>query len=806
MLIGGGLLAAGPVVIGCYFLAKISISEGKQSLEEDAKQSLIAIRDITATQITTYIRDIEKQAVTMSENLMVIEAMASFKRDFKGYTELTREPAFYDEAKASLERYYTEKFGKEFASQNDGERAPISSILAGLDEESLALQADFISENPHPLGNKHLLDTPSIESDYARTHLKYHKIFRDYIDRFGFYDLFLVDHESGDIVYSVFKELDYSTSLVDGPYSNSGIGKAFALADKAKEERFTGLTDFAPYLPSYNAPASFIASPIFFQGKKIGVLIFQMPVDKINEVMTYSQNWQESGLGLSGETYLVGSDLTMRSNGRFLLEDKSAYLQLMKSLGVSRDIINTMSAKETSIGLQTVDTKGAQRALGGQSGFDIFPDYRGVSVLSAYKPLDIDGLNWSILSEIDEEEAFAPVKNLQDHVLSITGYIAVFALTAGPLLAWLLAVSILNPVKKINEAMKNLAGGEGDLTVRLDASGKNEVSEVAENFNSFIQHLDDTFSALIKAAMRLVPMAEELSEGNTEITKAANQQNRQVVSVRDRLDVAQKSTDRVSVESQVILNESQLGTATVKEGQLVFDSTYNQIQELASIIDNASVTIDSLKVESDKIANVIDVINGIAEQTNLLALNAAIEAARAGEAGRGFAVVADEVRALASRTRDATMEVSSMVNAIQARTGDVVETMALGLTSTKECNLQVTDAKNKLSSISDVMIVINEKVRSISEAVLSQKESFDLVSSDFDDLDSCFHLSQQASYVSVQIGVDMSKMSVKLHGMVDHFTLTDSSWSTARRKKIRLDDAEAGRKNDDGSSDNYEIF
>jgi methyl-accepting chemotaxis protein len=787
MLLGGGCLAAIPVLLGCYFLGQAAISTGKASLEEDAKQSLIAIRDITATEITNYINNIEQQALSLSENLMVVDAMSGFRKAYKEY-DAQLDNINLKEQEESLESYYQKQFGDEYRKLNDGHSVDIAALFEPLDRTSIALQYDFISDNTDPLGSKHLMDMPARTSSYADLHAKYHPVFRSYIDRFGFYDLFLVDPESGDIIYSVFKELDYTTSLIDGPYANAGIGKAFAMAKKADSKNFSGLTDFAPYVPSYNAPASFIGTSIYDGEEKIGVLILQMPVDKINAVMTYNAKWKETGLGDSGETYLVGPDYTMRSNGRFLLEDKENYLKLMENIGLSSETINIMAAKETSIGLQVVKTKGTEAALAGKKGFDIFPDYRNIRVLSAYKPINIGGLRWAIMSEIDEAEAFAPVDSLRKKVMAMISLIVVLALVAGPMAAWLLGLSILNPVKKIIDAIHDLANGEGDLTQRISADSRSELGELSHWLNKFIEHLDETFSDLIKSAMRLVPMSEELSEGNIAITKAANEQNQQIATVRNRLHIARQSTDQVQQESELIFEESNSGCKTVQEGIRVFDETYEQINQLGNIIGDASVSIDELKIESDKIVSVIDVINSIAEQTNLLALNAAIEAARAGEAGRGFAVVADEVRALASRTRESTLEVSSMVEAIQSGTDSVVSTMSLGKQSTEECNIHVQEAKEKLTFIRGAMNKINDRVDSISKSVLEQKENFNRVSNDFDGLDECFHNSQMASNVTVQIGIDMSKMSVKLHGMVDHFTLTDNSWSTNKRNGMRIDE------------------
>jgi methyl-accepting chemotaxis protein len=791
MLLGGGALAAIPVLIGCFFLSQSALKAANALLEDGAKQSLIAVRDITAVEIVNYVEGIEKQAVTLAESLMTTEAMAAFTTSFNEYGS-SRGNSDINNQRASVKRYYDEQFNERFKSLNSGRSTRTVDLLTPLDEQSIALQYDFISNNSDPLGSKQLLNKTQKASRYSETHEKYHGIFRNFIERFGYYDLFLVDHKSGDIVYSVFKELDYSTSLIDGPYANSGIGQAFKLAAASSDSDFTGLTDFSPYLPSYNAPASFIATPIHADnGEKLGILILQMPINKINAVMTHDGKWEQSGFGTSGETFLVGEDFTMRSNSRFLVENKDNYLQVMKKAGMAVETIAEMNAKETSIGLQTVKTLGVEAAFRGEQGFAYYPDYRGIDVLSAYKLLDIGGLRWAIMSEIDQEEAFLPIVALDKTVKGLTTIIVIVAIIFGPVAAWFLGLSILSPVKKIAISIENLAKGDGDLTQRMDESGNDEISDLSKSLNRFFDDLDHTFSDVIKSAMRLVPMSNDLASINKEIAASADEQNTQITTVKARLQDARQSTDSVNEASDLIYEESRRGEGAVEEGVRVFDLTYKQINELGGIIDDASESIDSLKVESDNIVNVIDVINSIAEQTNLLALNAAIEAARAGEAGRGFAVVADEVRALASRTRESTLEVSSMVNAIQSRTGNVVSTMALGKSSTEECSKQLHEAKEKLALISSAMTQINQRVGGISSSVSSQKDNFNQVASDFNTLDEYFNQSKTTNENAVKIGFDMTKMSGKLHAMVGHFTLTDSNWTTQAREFIRTDDDSA---------------
>jgi methyl-accepting chemotaxis protein len=257
--------------------------------------------------------------------------------------------------------------------------------------------------------------------------------------------------------------------------------------------------------------------------------------------------------------------------------------------------------------------------------------------------------------------------------------------------------------------------------------------------------------------------------------------------MRDRLYVASESTDKVREISNNITLGSNEGKRSVASGLSSFRQTEAEINNLGTVIDDAGVSIDSLKAENDKIVTVIDVISSIADQTNLLALNAAIEAARAGEAGRGFAVVADEVRALASRTRESTLEVSAMVEAIQNRTDTVVQTMELGKDTINTCNTRVNEAKTKLQDIESTMGNINEMVGEIEKMLVTQRENFDHVGSDFNQMDQCFHDSQQASSVSIQIGVDMNKLSDRLNEMVSQFELTDKSWDLEKREKKKAE-------------------
>lgn len=158
------------------------------------------------------------------------------------------------------------------------------------------------------MGSKEVLDAGKGLSAYHGIHAKYHPAIRSYLSSFGYYDIFIVDIDTANIIYSVFKELDFGTSLLKGPNAQSNFGDCFRKASELNEGEYA-LVDFAQYMPSYEAPASFIGTPIFDGDQKIAVAIFQMPLDRISTVMSIN-----SGLGETGESYLVGGDKLMRSD------------------------------------------------------------------------------------------------------------------------------------------------------------------------------------------------------------------------------------------------------------------------------------------------------------------------------------------------------------------------------------------------------------------------------------------------------------------------------------------------------------
>ena len=786
LILLGTFLTLVPTLIVSFILSNTALKQAQHSLLVGAEQKLTVVRETTTQHLTSYFNFINEQIITFSSDKFIEQAMVEFSTAYADYDSTLNKTGFANK-QASLRDYYIEQYDKKFKQLNNGNSSSPDKLLSGIGDTAIALQYDYISNNNAALGEKDTLLRASTNNTYNKTHEFYHPTINRYQSEFGYYDIFLVDVKTDVIVYSVFKELDYATSLTTGPYANSGIGQAYKRALTATKPEQTFLTDFKPYVPSYDSAASFISSPIYQNGELIGVAIFQMPVDRINEVMTHHKTWKNIGLGESGETYLVGEDFTMRSEGRFLIEDKSNYIELMRDLGVSSNVLAQLENKETTIGLQTVKTQGTEAALSGKQGFEIFPDYRGINVLSAYKPINLFGLNWAVMSEIDEAEAFAELTGLKDEIIFdalVTGIVAAFV---GAGLGWLFSVLLMRPVNDITVVVDDIAQGEGDLTRRLPVVGKDEITLLSKIINRFIHYLDDIFSGLLKTLVRLVPISQELSECNNKLSDSLTKQKDQADLVNNFLSETNESTNIVDSELSQINQSTAQGNKAVGESEHSVLLTSNNMEQMSVSIQAAVDAIQTLKQDTDNISGVIDVINGISEQTNLLALNAAIEAARAGDAGRGFAVVASEVRELAQKTRLSTDEVANMVNTIQSSTLSVVELMGKGQENADKSSMQMSETTEKLQLAQQAMETISERVSAIDAAIHIQKGNFEKVTDSYQKMNDIFSEAQVHSTKASQISVDINTLGDKLMAMVNRFKVTDDSFSTARRSKIRVE-------------------
>ncbi len=314
----------------------------------------------------------------------------------------------------------------------------------------------------------------------------------------------------------------------------------------------------------------------------------------------------------------------------------------------------------------------------------------------------------------------ADTELLHKKLWSAAAFLILSLLIIGGTGYFVMAKIIINPLTELALNLQNIASGEGNLRARLKAEGKNEFAWVAGSFNAFVKKIAKTVDEIIFTSEKLAKSSQELAD----ITKTTEtgvdrqlEETTQVASAMEEMTVTVQEVARnASQASETALTADKEANA----GRKIVNETVEGINRLADEVENAANVIHELENDSNSIGEVLEVIRGIAEQTNLLALNAAIEAARAGEQGRGFAVVADEVRTLASRTQNSTQEIQQTIERLQERAKQAVSVMDNGQKQAKNSVEQADSAGKSISRISERIDTINDMNNQIASAAEEQ--------------------------------------------------------------------------------------
>ncbi|ROL83613.1 methyl-accepting chemotaxis protein [Pseudomonas chlororaphis] len=352
-------------------------------------------------------------------------------------------------------------------------------------------------------------------------------------------------------------------------------------------------------------------------------------------------------------------------------------------------------------------------------------------------------------------------------VKASVGGIAIALLMA--LLVLLIARSIVRPLQETVHAMANIASGESDLTRTLDTHGQDEVTELARHFNGFTAKLRLVVSQLQVSASALAQSSTDLGNNASQAQERSQQQSQQMELVATAINEVTYGVQDVAKNAEHAASEMRDAEAQAQQGQVNIDGSLQQIDRLSGTIDQAVEVIRTLAQESTQIGSVLEVIHSIAEQTNLLALNAAIEAARAGEQGRGFAVVADEVRLLAQRTQKSTAEIQSMIERLQGHSEAAVKVIGDSSRASQQTIEQAGLAGESLNAIGQALRNLNGLNASIASATLQQAHVVEDINQNVTQAAGLSHSTALAAEQSSAASLHLKELSEQLNGLLRQF-------------------------------------
>jgi methyl-accepting chemotaxis protein len=765
--LGSLSLAIGPVLLSTLVVSTLAYVVGKGITEERVYAQLNSVRAVQTEQIVGYVESLKNVMTQTAQTPDVINASRGLINGFSGIKlKGSTNPAA---SRDSLQRYYENEFGKEFSKRNGGQASPANDIFKRLPEETLLAQQLYIAGNDNPLGKKDGLANANDGSDYSKQHERIHTLIGSLVKKFGVYDVFIADPNTGNIVYTYFKELDYGTSLDTGPYAKTALAKAFNASRKTSTPDSVFLSDFERYMPSYNDQAAFMSVPIYDGGLQVAVMMIQVPIDQINKVMTFDKKWTAVGLGKTGQSVLVGKDTSIRSISREAVEDLAGYITK------GRIAIGDVGAKEielrsSDIGIRKVSSDGVVKALAGESIDGEYVNFNADKVLASVGPIKLMNQTFAMATEMNSDEALAPVADLLRKIALASLATLAIVITVALVSAKRLSEIVTNPLDRLKATVADLQGGNfdartkmrdkdefGDLGRALDkllddrVSTMNKATKENEMLNNSVIEIMQAVGTIAtsKDLSMKVPVTEDvtgaisdalnlLTDETSRVLRNVGSVSRDVaqatVAVKGQAELANQAAAREQREVEMAASELATAALALKDiaerarlcniaadravvttggAMEMVNGTVLGIATSRDLIRETEKRIKRLGERSQEIGQVVNIIQGIAERTGILALNASMHAAAAGEAGRSFAVVADEVKRLSESARESTSQIGRLITAIQTETNETVVAMNQAITQVVEISRMADDAGKEMRLTQEQTTALADNVRDI---------------------------------------------------------------------------------------------
>jgi PAS domain S-box-containing protein len=522
------LLACGlaPLLLGTLFTHTITKraledtgEQARVALEQKAKDHISAVVNAEREHINTFVKGLSNEARLLSQ-FYHLQLMVETDIYARATAEHPSAPEDLAQETVELNAWY----GKRLAGLTGPDGAPYpapETFTGALTPSGIVLQHHYVLRDPtvpQSSGPLRRGGPPALDaSTYGTLHDAIHPFWVGVAERLGYKDVLLVDGERGEVVYSVRKNLDFGASMVEGPLADSHAAKAFRSAWKS-EPGTVIFEDAAPYLPANNADVCFIATPVYAMGEKKGVVLFEFSIERFNDILGAM-----TALGKTGAVYLVGPDYEPRGGAAKVLARRSE-----------------MEAAAEGGETPRLDIEPARIVFHlGQSGCDVYRDAVGHEALIAFTPIEILGVTWALIAQVDTAEAFVTVKEMENtsrnfvsRMLYLSDAIVLVAILLLCFVADYLAKPIVRPIRSTVAILKGMVQGEDALNQRLVVSGKDEVAELSSSFNRFMDKIQILYGSLEKEVSERKRAQEEV-ESSQQYYKALIEYAPDVIVVLD---------------------------------------------------------------------------------------------------------------------------------------------------------------------------------------------------------------------------------------------------------------------------------
>jgi class 3 adenylate cyclase len=531
-------------IVAALVVGFIGLFYGRAALRAAAFAGLTEVRESQAKHLRDKITDLKNATIVYSRGPMPASAIEAFSTAFGELSTATINPA----QQQALVNFYTDQLIKP-TEQTTGVKLDLDTLLPTTTAQKY-LQALYTAP-VRSSADAIRLDDARDGSAWSAANARYHDFFREIVTRFGYGDALLID-AGGNVVYTANKGVDLGTNILTGPYRENNLRQAYEMAMASNQVDFVAVTDFEDYQPAGNKPTAWMVAGV---GAK-GALALQFPITALNRFMTFDGQWRESGLGKSGETFLVGPDGRMRSDSRVFLENPEQYKRDVVDAGTPAEVADKAINLGSTILVQPIQTDAVNAAQSGQTGTQIITDYLGHRSLQAYAPLDLDvGLHWSIIAKVDTSEAFAAMLTFTRTLVLYTAGIVFVVCVAAMVLARL----FVRPIHKLEAGAQRISAGEYDVVIPVQS--RDEFGDLTVAFNEMSRNLsikDELLNEQRTENDRLLlslmpePMVRRYREGEQPI--ALDHQDVTVI-FADLVGLDEVFDELSSDESLAILNE-----------------------------------------------------------------------------------------------------------------------------------------------------------------------------------------------------------------------------------------------------------